>query len=437
MDVKNFDRIPKSKYHQSTPFYSDKLATFFYSLSNTEDGELAFDENGKNAMAIGTLTNSGQFGFLLKSLSTSFYYPFFDDKTGRLYFAANFDDGYGGTDLYYVYINNGQIMSAPVNLGPRINSPGNEIAPYIYKGDLYFSSDVFYGLGGMDVYKSTIMEDDSYTIPVNLGKGINSVSDDFGFIIREGQNSGFIGYFASNRSGGKGGDDLYGFTVQEVPGIRTFVLRGKIVDLGSKEGLDKAQIRLLNAEGEVIKERRSMLGGVFRVEVPWQSQLTVEVIMEGYSIFSTAYSKESMEEIQQSPYIIGLVKIEDLLVEEEGKKVLKLNPFYFDKGKAEVNTQVATELDKVLDAVLRFPQLKFKIETHTDSRGSTSYNKKLSQDRSNAIKDYLLKNGLPSSAIVESIGYGEEMLTNNCTNGIYCLDFLHKQNERTLIVVVD
>lgn len=433
----SFDKIPDSQFHQATPYYSDKLSTFFYILSNTEDDELAYDENGKNALAIGTLTNNGQFRFILKDLSTSFYYPFFDDQTQRLYFAANFEDSYGGTDLYYVYTNNGQIMSAPVNLGPRINSPGNEISPYIFNGSLYFSSDVFYGLGGMDVYKSNSIPGDSYTIPVNLGKGLNSAFDDFGFIIKEGEQTNLIGYFASNRKGGKGGDDLYKFALEETPGLKTFALRGKVVNLTNKVGLDKAQIRILNDKGDIIKETSSTSNGDFRIEIPWQTQVTVQAFKDGYSTISTSYSEDSMGEIQHTPYTVGLVKLEDLVVEEENKTVLKLNKFYFDKGRASLNAQIQTELDKVVAAVVRFPQLKLKIETHTDSRGSDASNKRLSQDRSNAIKDYLLKNGVSESTIVESVGYGEEMIKNNCVNGAYCLDFLHKQNERTLIVVVE
>ncbi len=437
-DINNaevFKRIPDSKFHQSTPFYSKELATFYYILSNSVDGELAFDENAKNALAIGSMKENGQFRFILKDLSTSFYYPFFDGKTERLFFAANFGDSYGGTDLYYVYTNNGQIMSAPVNLGSRVNSPGNEIAPYIFEGSLYFSSDVFYGLGGMDVYKANIIEDDSFTIPVNLGTGINSESDDFGFIITKSQDNKFEGYFASNRKGGKGGDDLYGFSTDDIPGLKTFALRGKVVNLTKNLGLDKARVMLLSSEGEIIKEAYSTENGDFRIEIPWRSQITIQITKEGYSIFSTSYSEKGMEELQISSYNIGLVKMEDLLTESENKTVLKLNKFYFEKGKAVINPEVATELDKVIVAVSKFPELRLKIETHTDSRGSSSSNKRLSQNRSDAIKSYLLKNGLSANTIVESIGYGEEMIRNNCTDGAYCLDFLHKQNERTLIVV--
>jgi outer membrane protein OmpA-like peptidoglycan-associated protein len=196
-------------------------------------------------------------------------------------------------------------------------------------------------------------------------------------------------------------------------------------------------VRLLNHNGEMLKEVSSTATGDFRIEIPWQKQVTIQALKDGYSIFSTSYSEEGMEEIQRTSYMLGLARLEDLVLESEGKTILKLDKFYFDKGKAILNAQVETELNKVVDAVLRFPQLRLKIETYTDSRGSDSYNKKLSQDRSNVIKDYLLKNGLTSNNIVDAIGYGEEMMKNNCTNGAYCLDFLHKQNERTLIVVVD
>ena len=435
VDVEAFKEIPATDFHKSTPYYSEKLTTFFYILSNTENGELRYDDNGKNALAIGTISESGRFRFILKDLSTSFYYPYFDDKTERLYFAANFDDSYGGTDLYYVYTNSGQIMSAPINLGPRINSPGNEIAPYIFDGSLYFSSDIFYGLGGMDVYKSNMLPNDSFTIPVNLGDGINSTADDFGFIIQNAENTGLSGYLASNRKGGKGGDDLYAFDLKNAPGLKTFAVGGKVVNLKTKAGLKGAQVRLLSLQGDVIKEVSSGNDGSFRIEIPWMSQVTIQAMSDGYSIFSTTYSEEGMEEIQNSAYNMGLARMEDLITIREDKNVLKLEKFYFDKGKAVINAQVETELKKVVDAVVRFPQMRISIQSHTDSRGSNSSNKKLSQERADVIKNYLLKNGLTSINIIEANGYGEEMIVNNCTNGAYCLDFLHKQNERILFVV--
>ena len=134
--------LNSSNYHKATPYFSEKLEGFFYVLSNTQDGELEFDDNGKNALAIGYQKLNGDFRFLWRDLSTSFYYPFYHGDTDRLYFAANLEGGYGGTDIYYVNTNRGNIMSAPINLGPRVNSPGNEIAPYVFENSLYFSSDI-------------------------------------------------------------------------------------------------------------------------------------------------------------------------------------------------------------------------------------------------------------------------------------------------------
>lgn len=431
-----FSKIPFSKFHKSTPFYSEKLNNIFYILSNTNDGEMAFDDNWKNALAIGVLNSSGQFRFLLKDLSTSFYYPFFDAESDRLYFAANFEDSYGGTDIYYVTTNNGQVMSAPTNLGPRINSPGNEISPFLLKGDLYFSSDVFYGLGGMDVYKSNIMPDGGHSIPVNLGEGINTAQDDFGFIIKETGTDMYSGYFASNRPGGKGGDDIYGFNITGIPGLKTFAIRGTAFNASSKTEIAQAQITVLDKEGVIIKETYSKADGTFSLEIPWEEGVLIRASKENHSLFSISLTPEQMSEVQKTPFEIGFVVLDDLVEEVEGQKVIKLNKFYFDKGKSVVNAAIAAELDKVVEAVRKFPELRLAIASHTDSRGGNSTNLKLSQNRSNAIQAYLLEQGVSQTNIIEALGYGEEKLTNKCINGAYCLEFLHKQNERTLIKVM-
>lgn len=431
-----FNKIPKSEFHKSTPYFSEASNSLFYILSNTEGGEMAFDAKGKNSLAIGMISESGQFRFLLRDSSTSFYYPFFDDKSGKLYFAANFDDSYGGTDLYYVFTNKGQIMSAPVNLGPRINSPGNEIAPFILNGSLYFSSDVFYGLGGMDIYKSNIRENNDYSIPVNLGLGINSNNDDFGFIVKRYENGEYGGYFASNRIEGKGGDDLYHFKMQGSPGLKTFTYQGMVVNTASSDAVFKAHVELLDESGELLREAYTQNNGRFLVEIPWVNSVTVKVSKDNFSHFLSSYSEQEMETVEKEFNEINLVQLDDLVEETEGKKVIKLKKFYFAKNSTKLNPEITTELDKVVEAVQNFPEVKLRIETHTDSRGSNASNQRLSQQRSDVIRDYLVKKGVSAETILESVGYGEENIKNNCTNGVYCLDFLHKQNERTLIEVV-
>ncbi|TMM58233.1 OmpA family protein [Maribacter algarum] len=430
-----FDRMPNTKFHKSTPFYAKELDKIFYILSNAEGDKLSFDDNGKNSMAIGMVYENGFFSFLLRDLSTSFYYPFYDDSSGRLYFAANFEDGYGGTDIYYVSTNNGQIMSEPVNLGPRVNSPGNEIAPFIHDNSLYFSSDIFYGLGGMDIYKANTRLDGTFSIPINLGAGINSEKDEFGFIIRGDENLGFSGYFSSNRPGGKGNDDIYGFKIREYLGPKTFSLKGEVVEPKYQQGIINVAVRLMDTEGNLLKEFITKGNGKYQIEIPWRDNLIIEIKKDGHSSFYSSYNKGQLEDLQKSGLNVEMVSIDDIVTERESKNVLDVNDFFFARGKSDVTADIALELDNVIKMLRQFPQLKLQIETHTDSRGGSRTNKALSQKRADAVRNYLLQNGASSSNILSSTGYGEEKIMNSCTNGVYCLDFLHKQNLRTLFVI--
>jgi outer membrane protein OmpA-like peptidoglycan-associated protein len=432
-----FKQLAESDFHKATPYYSEGLNSLFYSLSNADGGELQYSENGKNALAIGMWSGTNSFKYILRDLDTSFYYPFYDAATGRLYFAANFKDGYGGTDLYFVYTNDGIIMSAPINLGPRINTPGNEIAPFIFDNSLYFSSDIFYGLGGMDIYKSNLQADDNFSIPVNLGPGINSGEDDFGFIIRDNDTQGLMGYFSSNRKGGKGNDDIYGFNVDEKPGLKTLALKGKVQKPNNGEGVDAARVRLLDTEGKIIKEIHTSADGTYEMEIPWREQVVLEAVKDRYSNFSKAFSSADFSELNSSNFNIGLVYIDDIIGDIEGQKAIKLNKFYFKKGSSEITPEIATELEKVVHALKNFPEIQLRIESHTDSRGSNSSNFTLSQKRSDAIKKHLLEQGVPPSSILYAMGFGEEKILNGCKNGVFCLEMLHNVNERSLVVVLN
>ncbi|MDB4293295.1 OmpA family protein [Maribacter sp.] len=440
MNQNSFRRIPKVDYHKATPFYSEDLNSIFYVSSNVdEDGELAFDtRNGKkNALAIGLIDAGGSFRYVLKDLSTSFYYPFYDDGTGKLYFAANFEDGYGGTDIYYVFTNNAQVMSEPINLGPRINTAGNEIAPYMQDNSFYFSSDIFYGLGGMDIYKSNIQADESYSIPVNLGEGINSTADDFGLIIRpNAQGEGLMGYFSSNRKGGVGQDDIYGFQIAGKPGLKTLVFDGVVLSTKTL-GIADVSVKLLDAEQQVIKEVVTGKDGAYRLEIPWREQVSLQATKSRHSIYLKTFKQTESNPSETSNLNIEMALLNDMVEEKENKTVLKLDNFYFEKGRSTMNPQVAKELIKVIGMVEKFPHMKLRIETHTSSKGRDSSNKRVSQEQANAIRSYLLKNGVNKSNIDSAIGYGEEQIVNNCKNGVYCLDFLHDQNIRTLFVVLN
>ena len=432
-----YAKVPNSGFHKSTPYYSKELKSLFYVLSNAEEEGLLYDEKGKNSLSIGLVDFDGDFQYLLRDLSTSFYYPYYDAKNGNLYFAADFGIGYGGTDIYFVRTNNGRIMTAPQNLGPRVNSPGNEIAPFMFDGSLYFASDIFYGMGGMDIYKTNIQEDNAFSIPINLGNGINSKEDDFGFIIREFGEKGLLGYFASNREGGKGKDDIYGFTVKEKPGLKTLLVRGVVKNQKNDIGIEKAKVAILDTEGNLIKEAFSQENGSFQIEIPWRNAISININRDRYSEFTTSFNEESLSEGKSATISAPLFFLNDLVAKKEKQTVVKLKKFLFRRGTSTINPEIALELDKVVSTIKMFPQLQLRIESHTDSRGGGSSNHTLSQRRSNSIKKYLLSKGMASSNILYTVGYGEDKLVNGCANGVYCLDMLHKKNERSLIVILN
>lgn len=432
--AKSFTKIPSSKYHKATPFYAEDLDFVIYMLSNADGNELLFDKQMNNTLAIGSVNQKGDFQYLLRDLSTSFYYPFYEASSSKLYFAANFEGGYGGTDLYYVFTNKGQIMSAPINLGPRINTPGNEVAPFIFEGSLYFSSDIFYGLGDMDIYVSKYQADDTFSIPVNLGSGINSSSHDFGFIIRR-NSEGLLGYFSSNREGGKGNDDIYGFKVSEKPGLKTLVIKGFVQKPNTSVGIKNVHLVLLDTEGNLLKTTLTNDLGAYQFEVPFRDTYALRATKVGYGSFSETYSNKSQEE--QQVVSIALPYIEDVVEQKENQTVLKLNTLVFKSGSSGITPAIESELDKVVAIVQSFPNMQLGIESHTDSRGSTSNNQKLSQARAQAIKDYLVSKGVPSKLITQVIGYGESKLTNQCKDGVFCLEFLHEKNLRSYISVLN
>ncbi|MEX0360988.1 MAG: OmpA family protein, partial [Allomuricauda sp.] len=134
---------------------------------------------------------------------------------------------------------------------------------------------------------------------------------------------------------------------------------------------------------------------------------------------------------------VQLAAYDDLVEEREGQTVVKLKDFYFGRGRTQLTPEIKTELDKVVTFVKDFPFVQLRIETYTDSRGGSSTNFRLTQGRSDAIKSYLIQNGVPETSVLYSIGHGENKILNNCTNGVYCLEVLHKRNQRSLIVVLN
>ena len=188
----------------------------------------------------------------------------------------------------------------------------------------------------------------------------------------------------------------------------------------------------------MIKEIYSNEDGTYRLEIPWRDSVVLEVSKERYSSQIKSFDEAAIENLEENGSVnMDLLFLDDLVEEKEDQTVLKLKKFYFQKGRSVITPEVAAELDKVVLVVKSFPQVQLRIESHTDSRGGGATNFRLSQQRADAIKDYLEEHGVSSSNILYAIGYGEDKIINSCKNGVFCLEQLHNQNERQLIVVLN
>ncbi|MFT3740217.1 MAG: tetratricopeptide repeat protein [Breznakibacter sp.] len=186
----------------------------------------------------------------------------------RLFFASNRPGGYGGIDLYYSDMKGG-FWTKPINLGPNVNTPGNEVFPFVgTDGTLFFASDGHPGLGGLDIFSTPVTEND-FGIPINMGASLNSSFDDFGLVLKPDQQSG---YFTSNRAGGKGDDDIYEVRFTAMAALVT--ISGQTL-LPDRTPINNVQITILDEVGTLFNQLESDENGKFNILLPNNSTFTI------------------------------------------------------------------------------------------------------------------------------------------------------------------
>jgi len=362
------------------------------------------------------------------------------DKTGTvLYFASDMPGGYGKSDLYFSVNVNGQ-WSKPFNLGPKVNTEGNEFFPFISNdGVMYFASDGHGGLGGQDIYFS-VPEQGVFNTIENMGYPVNSPKDDFGLAL---DSTGMKGYFSSNRLGGKGNDDLYFLKIKHVP----VIIRGVIRDRDTKDVLSDATISVINESGNTIFSSITRNDGQFEFEVNKGQSYIINVTKEFYieneksvgtsklrpndEVFSEIFLEQKPDDGVESGPAPKSMETED------GKplQIVDIEYINYSLDKTEINPDVALTLDKQIAMLKEFPDLELRIESHTDSRGSDEYNMLLSKRRAKAAFDYVVSKGIDPSRLIYQ-GYGETKLLNKCGNGVICTEEQHEVNRRTIVKVV-
>ncbi|MEO6037876.1 MAG: hypothetical protein ABIQ93_05635, partial [Saprospiraceae bacterium] len=218
--AEKFSSTVNTKFNEAAATFSADGKTIFFTRNNLLDGKTGRDEEGLVKLKIytGSTAQPDQWGQLealpFCSDNYSVAHPSLSADGKRLYFSSNKPGGYGGMDLYFSELESGR-WGLPINLGPDVNTEGNEIFPFISPdGRLYFASNGHVGLGGLDIYYSTPKGRGDWNTPVNPGAPLNSTHDDFGLAFHP---DGAWGFFSSDRDGGLGRDDIYGFTKHAVP----------------------------------------------------------------------------------------------------------------------------------------------------------------------------------------------------------------------------
>ena len=430
-----FSKEINTKYHEAAVTFSPDRQTMYFTRNNYGK-KLRRDRLGVNHLKIyrsqkvnGEWTEAEELEFNGESFSTG--HPALSPDGKQLYFVSDRPGTIGDTDIFVVDVLEDGGFSPPKNLGAGVNTEQKEMFPFITEEKLYFSSNGHVGLGGLDVFEASFLEDGGFGPVRNTGKPINSKSDDFSFIIDREVHKG---YFASNRRGGKGDDDLYSFERIIPEEAEMSGIAGVVTDLVTGQALPDALVELLDEQNMKLKELVSEEDGSFVFqELDSNTRYRLHIKKESYS--------EEVKHVQTPengvvPTEIGLRRLEERIVVEEGIRKIKTDLIYFDFDKFAIRSDAASELDKLVTVMEQYPDMVIKIESHTDSRGPASYNKFLSDKRARATRDYIIQRGIAPERIQSAIGYGEERLLTPCDGSSPCSPADHQQNRRSEFIVV-
>lgn len=333
-----------------------------------------------------------------------------------LYFTSDMPElGKGGTDIYKSVRTNG-VWGDPVNLGDEINTAGNEMFPFVYKNNMlvFASNGKKEGANDLDLYYSCI-SGENFTQPVALNE-LNSESDDFGLVIH---NNGKVGYFASKRTGGLGDDDIYKVTLDK----GEFKLELLVRDKKSLDPIASAAVNF-NDNVNLVADGN----GIIKRDLDYSKNYTATSNIDGYMNESVSFSTIDKE----YGVIKQIINVEKVVV---GQKFTMENIFY-DFDKWDILPKSEIELDKLVKIMNDNPSWKVELGSHTDCRGSDSYNEVLSQKRSDSAVNYIVSAGISSDRIIAK-GYGESQLVNKCDDGVNCSEEEHQANRRTEFKILE
>lgn len=432
--------LNNSNYHESSTSFTTDAKTMYFTRNNYHHKHKSTNKDGVQLLKIyrsfyveGKWQSPEELPFNSDEFNTA--HPALSPDNKFLYFVSDRTGSYGKSDIWKVEIYEDGSFSEPENLGENINTAGRETFPFIaYNHLLYFASNGHLGLGGLDLFVAEPDSIGNYHKVQNLGAAVNSKFDDFAMII----DSSDTGFFSSNRNLGKYyKDNIYRIKQRFAPDFDDALKKKfKLTDEETKLPIANAKVQLLDRKYNEIKIIKTDKAG--KVEIKQQnnsSPIYVRFTKEDYEvkeirIEAADFIDKEIVEVQLRKRLQEIKKGKDLA------KLLQIEEIYFDLDKYTIRKDAAVELAKILSIMKAYPDISIEIGSHTDSRASKEYNNKLSQNRADATKNWLVKNGIAEKRI-SAKGYGETQLVNRCKDGVDCTEEEHQQNRRSEFIIVD
>ena len=435
VDVQPFSDAINTESHESNAVFTKDGNTMYFNRTNTtrkktDEDRIAHIKIYKAELVDGVWTNVTALPFTSNSYSTEHPALSKDEKT--LYFASDMPGTLGSFDIYKVAINDDGTFGEPENLGDVINTKHREQFPFMSEFNvLYFSSIGHQGYGGLDVFRSN-MVNGGFDKPVNLGSSINSNLDDFAYVVREKNNKGYV---SSNRTGY---DRLFGFAREENP-LTKYQVEGIVQDKNSKELLVGALVTLFDESDTVIQD--TLVGNdayyIFKIEP--NKKYKVRGTRKAYIPQDVEFSTDSKGKVQHDIYLSleSFADAEERVKEnEKGDVQVELEKIYFDFDKSNIREDAATTLQVLVDLMKKYPSMEVEVSAHTDARGPDQYNLDLSKRRAASTLEYLVSQGIERNRL-KSIGYGEMQPLNNCVKEGVCDDDEYDVNRRCEFTILN
>ncbi|WP_421795849.1 DUF1573 domain-containing protein [Haliscomenobacter sp.] len=331
-----------------------------------------------------------------------------------IFFTSNMDGGQGGLDLYYATYKGEGVYGDPINLGPKINTPGDEVTPFYFDGTLYFSSNGHPGYGGQDIF-FTVWNGQVWSEPRNLGNGYNSSTDDQYFSL---DREGYKGFFTSNRPGTNRSvraktccDDIYEF---EVPRIKADLVVG-VFDIAKKplKGGTTNLGMVATTEITPVDQKLNADGNRFDFPLTLDKAYKIKVTVPGYFPDSAQVSTIGLKESKVLEKRFFLKARPETKVKEEPEydtvtteQPILLDNIVYGYDDDKITPESEPDLNLVLELMKKYPDMVIELSSHTDYRGRDTYNQDLSQRRAESARKWLLAKGI-SSTRIQAKGYGE------------------------------